>query len=106
MPGFFRRFFLSDFGPPPPPDVAEQPSFSSQRIVETIYSDSKQERVFITVDETGDYRIYLQWWDTSDWKAGYGARWSHAHHSGSHTDMIERAREIAHEQLGSPRYDT
>jgi hypothetical protein len=105
MPGFIRRFFLSDFGLPPPPDVTEQPSFPGQRIVETVYSGSKDQRVFITVDETGDYRIHLQWWDTSDWKAGYGARWSHARQSGSHTDMIERARELAYEQLGSPRHD-
>lgn len=106
MLGFIRRFIFSDFGPPPPPDSAQQPSFPGQRIIETICSDSKQQRVFITVDETGDYRIYLQWWDTSDWKAGYGARWSHVHHSGSHTDMIERARELAYEQLGSPRWAT
>jgi|SRR5450432_590031 hypothetical protein len=106
MPGFIRRFFLSDFGPPPPPDFAQLPSFPNQRIVETIYSDSKKERVFITVDETGDHRIYLQWWDTSDWKVGYGARWSHADSTGSHTDMLPRARELAYEALGSPRYDT
>ena len=105
MPGFIRRFFLSDFGPPPPPDVAQQPSFPGQRHVETIYSDSKDQRVFITVDETGDYRIYLQWWDTSDWKAGYGARWSCAHSGGSHTDSLNRAREIANEALKCSRYD-
>src|SRR3954465_14702194 len=74
MPGFLRRFFLSDFGPPPPPDVAHLPLFTNQRIVETIYSDSKRERAIITVDDTGDYRIVVQWWDTSDWKAGHGAR--------------------------------
>jgi hypothetical protein len=75
MPGFFRRFFLSDFGPPPPPDVTQLPSFSGQRIVEAVYSESKGERVFITLDENGAYRVYFQSWDTSDWKAGYGARW-------------------------------
>jgi hypothetical protein len=61
MPGFFRRFFLSDFGPPPPPDQAHQPTFPGQRIVEIVYSDSKRERVFITVDDTGDYRISVEW---------------------------------------------
>ena len=99
MPSFLKRFFVRDIGPPPPPDVTNQPSFGSQRVVETIYSDSKQERVFITVDATGDYRVYFQWWDTSDWKAGYGAHWSYAHSSGSHTDMIQRARELADEAL-------
>ena len=105
MPGFFRRFFVRDFGPPPPPDIAHQPSFPGQRIVETIYSDSKRERVFITVDETRDYRIHVQWWDTSDWKAGYGAHWEGAHGSGSHTDSLERARDLATEALRCSRYD-
>jgi hypothetical protein len=57
MSGFFRRFFRSDFGPPPPPDVMQLPSFSGQHIVETIYSEPKRERVFITLDESGDYRV-------------------------------------------------
>jgi hypothetical protein len=104
MPGFFRRIFLSDFGPPPPPDVAHQPSFPGQRIVEMIYSDSKRERAIITVDESGDYRIRVQWWDTSDWKAGYGAFW-YGHDIGSHTDSIERARKLADEALLCSRYD-
>jgi hypothetical protein len=104
MSGFFRRFFLSDFGPPPPPDVADQPSFPGQRVVETIYSDSKRERAFITVDDTGDYRIIVQRWDTSDWSAGYGARWW-GDGSSSHTDSIERARELADEALRCSRYD-
>ena len=102
MPSFFRRFFLSDFGPPPPPDVAQQTSFRRQRIVETIYSDSKHERVFITVDDTGDYRIIVQCWDTSDWSAGHGARWI-GDGSRSHTDSIERARELADEALRCSR---
>jgi hypothetical protein len=51
MPGFLRRFFLSDFGPPPRPDVAQQWAFRGQRLIETIYSDSKRERAFITFDE-------------------------------------------------------
>lgn len=99
---FFRRFFLSDFGEPPPPDVADQPIFSGQRIVDTIYSDSQRERAFITLDDTGDYRIIVQRWDTSDWSAGHGARWS-GDGSGSHTDTIERAREIARESLRCAR---
>ena len=106
MSGFFRRFFLSDFGPPPPPDVAHQPSFPGQRIVETLYSDSKRERAVITVDDTGDYRIIIQWWDTSDWTAGHGAFW-YGDESDSHTDSLQRARELADEAVRcSQRYDT
>jgi hypothetical protein len=104
MTGFFRRFILGDFGPPPPPDVAHQPSFPSQRIVETLYSDSKRERAIITVDNTGDYRIYVYWWDTSDWKAGHGAFW-YGDNIGSHSDTIERARERANEALRGSRYE-
>jgi hypothetical protein len=99
MPGFFRRFFLSDFGPPPLPDVAQLPSFPGQRIVETIYSDSQCERVFITLDETGDYRVFTQQWDTSDWSTGHGARWGTTHSHGSHTDNLQRAHELAAEAL-------
>jgi hypothetical protein len=104
MPGFFRRFFLSDFGPPPPPDVEHLPSFTDQRIVETIYSVSKDRRAIITIDDTGDYRIIVQSWDTSDWKAGYGAFW-YGNNIGSHSDTIERARERAHEAIGDLHHD-
>ena len=99
MPGFFRRFFLSDFGPPPPPDLSHQPSLPGQRIVETVYSDSKRARAFITVDETGRYRTVIQWWDTSDWKDWQKAFWI-GRDSGSLTDSLERARELAAEALG------
>jgi hypothetical protein len=99
MPGFFRRFFLGDKGPPPPPDVEHLPSFADQRIVETIYSDSKSRRVFITIDDTGDYRIHSEWWDISDWKEWGKAFW-YGHNTGSHTDNLERARELAREAIG------
>jgi hypothetical protein len=105
MPGFFQRFFLSGFGPPPAPDITELPSFTGERIVETVYSASKRERVFITVDEAEDHRIYFQLWDTSDWKAGHGARWSCPHSTGSHTDSLDRARELAGEEMRCSRYD-
>lgn len=60
MLGFLKRFFLSDFGPPPSPNLANQPSVAGQRIVETVYSDSKEQRAFIVLDETGFYRIYVE----------------------------------------------
>lgn len=104
MPGFFRRFFLSDFGTPPPPDVTQLPTFPGQRIVETLYSDSKRERAIITVDDTVDYRIIVQSWDTSDWKDGYGAFW-YGDGSRSHTDSLQRARELADEALRGSRHD-
>lgn len=99
MPGFFKRFFLSDYGPPPAPDVAHQPSFVGQRVVETIYSESRNIRAIITADDIGIYRIYSEFWDTSDWKAGHGAFWSGGG-TGSRTDSVERARELAHEAAG------
>ena len=105
MPGFFRRLFLSDFGPPPPPDVTHQPTFPGKRIVETIYSDTKRERAFITVDDTGDYQIVIQWWDTSDWKDWKKAYWC-GHGSSSRTDSLERARELADEALRCSRNET
>jgi len=99
MLSFLRRFFVRDFGPPPPPDEAHQPSIPGQSIVETFYSDSKQRRAIITRDTTGAYHIHIQFWDTSDWSAGYGAFWA-GRGSGSITDTLEIARTLAHEQLG------
>lgn len=106
MSGFFRRFVLGDHGPPPPPDVGHQPSFSDQSVVDTVYSDSKQERAIITRDESGTFRVYVQWWDTSDWRAGHGAFW-YGHGSGSYTDNLETARSLAGEALrGAARHDS
>ncbi|MDR3548210.1 MAG: hypothetical protein P4M11_08115 [Candidatus Pacebacteria bacterium] len=98
MPGFFRRFFLLDYGPPPPPDAGHVPSFTDQRIVETIYSASKERRAVITIDATGDYRIHSGQWDTSDWEAGHGPFWDD-YNTGCHTDNLARARELAHEEI-------
>ena len=102
MLGFLRRLFSSDIGPPPPPDMAHQPSFPGQRIVETNYSDSKRERAFITIDETGHYRIIIQWWDTSDWNDWQQAFWGEQG-SNSHTDSLQRARELADEGVRCSR---
>ncbi len=99
-----RRFLLSDFGPAPLPDLEAVPSFELQKIVETIYSESKCERVFVTLDDSGTYRLWIERWDTSDWSAGYGARWTQSQ-VGSITDNLPRARELARETLkswGSP----
>ena len=102
MPGFFRRLFSSDIGPPPQPDVAHKPSFPGQRIVETIYSDSKRERAFITTDESGHFRIIIQWWDTSDWNDWQKAFWC-GQGCSSLTDSLQRARELVDEGLRCSR---
>jgi hypothetical protein len=98
--GFLRRVFLSDYGPPPPPNTAVLPSFPGERMVEVIYSESKRERVFITVvDQSGLYKIYVQCWDDSDWKDWGQAFWTHASSTGGRTDSIDTARGIAAEEL-------
>ena len=89
---------LSDFGSPPSPNEAELPTFPGEKVLETIYSEGRERRVFVTQDERGIYRTYVQWWDTSDWRAGYGARWVNGR-SGGLSDSIERAREMADEAL-------
>ena len=98
MSSFLRRIFSRDFGPPPAPDLADAPSIAGQIIVETLYSDSNEQRAIITRDPSGIFRIHIQFWDTSDWKAGYGARWSGGG-SNSFTDTIEVARTLAREAL-------
>jgi len=40
----------------------------------------------------------LERWDTSDWDAGYGARWN-GWYGGGLSDSLERARELAREEL-------
>jgi hypothetical protein len=98
MSNFLQRLFHRDFGPPPPPDLTLQPTISGQSIVELIYSDSKQQRAIITRDGSGIYRIHLQWWDTSDWKAWAEAFWAGGG-SSSFTDKIETARTLARDAL-------
>jgi len=100
MSGFLRRISFSDYGLPPPPDLEHLSSFTDQRIVETIYSDSKSSRAIITLDATGDYRIHAEWWDTSDWKNWGKAFWC-GHNTGCHTDNLERARELARQVIGN-----
>jgi hypothetical protein len=78
MSGFFRRFILGDFGPPPPPDLPHQPAITGQNVVEILYSTSKRERAVITCDLSGTYQIHIQFWDTSDWKAGHTAHFGMA----------------------------
>jgi hypothetical protein len=60
---------------PPPPDFSNHPSFANQDIKEFIYSDSQQERVIITSAGLGSFRIYFQWWDTSEWATAHRAFW-------------------------------
>jgi hypothetical protein len=98
MRSLLRRLFVRDLGPPPPPDIAHVPSFSGQTVVDTLYSDSKHCRAIITRDTPGTYRVYVQSWDTSDWKIAGEAFWS-GHGSGSLTDTLEVARTLAREKL-------
>jgi hypothetical protein len=98
MSNFLRRMLRRDFGPPPSPDVAHQPTISGQSTVEVLYSDSKQQRAIITQDGSGIYRIHVQWWDTSDWKAWAKAFWAGGG-SSSFTDNIETARKLAQGEL-------
>lgn len=99
-----KRFWTADYGPPPPPDIAQAPVFPDQSIVETLHSASNEKRVFITIDTTGDYRIQYAWWDTSDWKEHGQAFWC-THNTGCHTDNLERARALARETLGKHRQE-
>jgi len=106
MSNFLHRFFCRDFGPAPAPDLADEPSIAGQTVIEKLYSDSKEQRAIITRDASGIFRIHTQFWDISDWKAGYGARWAGGG-SSSFTDTIESARPLAREALaelpGRPR---
>jgi len=104
MRGFLRRFFLGDFGPPPPPDLSQQPSIAGQSVDEILYSESKSERAIITHDTSGIHRIHVQFWDSSDWKAGQGAFWYDGG-GGTLTDTIEQARKLARERLHLTKHE-
>jgi hypothetical protein len=98
MQKFLRRVLLSDHGAPPQPNEAELPAFPNEAVMEVIYAKGRMKRAFNIRDGKGFYRIYLERWDTSDWEAGYGARWTGGY-GGSLTDSLERARELAIEVL-------
>lgn len=95
---FLKRILMPDYGLPPLPNETEVPQFDGEAVIELIYSDKRERRVFILQDKNRIFRSYVQWWDTSDWDAGYGAHWTGGYGS-SLTDSLERARELANEQL-------
>jgi hypothetical protein len=90
--GWFRRFFLSDFGAAPQPDVGALPTFQGQKVVQVIYSQSKSRRALVTKDAGNFYRVYVQHWDTSDWSRGYGAYWTGPNKTSTLTDRLEVRR--------------
>lgn len=93
-----KQILFSDFGPAPQPDLSTVPKFSSEVVMETVYEEGSGKRAFILKDEKGIFHTYIEWWDTSDWDAGYGARWTGGY-TGGLSDSLERAREIASEEL-------
>ena len=96
---FLRRVLLSDYGTPPQPNEEAVPAFPNEEVVKVLYSEGRDRRAFIILDGKGFYRTYAEWWDTSDWDAGCGARWAGGY-SASLTDSLERAQELANEELG------
>ena len=94
-----KQFLFADYGPAPRPDETIVPKFDAGTVIESIYSEGRENRVFITKDEQGLYRLNLEWWDATDWAAGYGARWAGGY-AGSLTDSLQRAQELAREELG------
>lgn len=93
-----KQILFSDFGPAPLPDATIVPKFGGEVVIETVYEEGSGKRAFILKDEKGFLRTYVEWWDTSDWDEGYGARWIGGYGS-SLTDNLERARELALEEL-------
>lgn len=98
MLNFVRKLFDHDPGPPPAPDVKEVPTFPAETVVEAVYSEDYKHRAIITCDQSGLYRIHVQYWDTSDWARGYGANWMGCR-GGPMTDTIENAEKLAREEI-------
>ena len=66
-----KQILFSDFGPAPQPDLSTVPKFSSEVVMETVYEEGSGKRAFILKDEKGIFHTYIEWWDTSDWDAGF-----------------------------------
>ncbi len=93
-----RRFAMGGYGPPPPPDLSDLPSYPHAIMKEVIYSDSKHERAIITIDGMGRFTVFVQWWDTSEWSAGHRAFW-HGQHRCGYALKLKSAQRLAGEAL-------
>lgn len=83
---------------PPKPDISHKPSFSSQKIIEIIYSSSNYARGIITIDSKGLYRVRTEFWDVGDWESTGAAFWNEDH-IGTLIDTLENAQKLCRECL-------
>jgi hypothetical protein len=89
------------FGPhaAPEPNVAEDPVFPNESVVEVQYSKAQRNRAIITQDRQAAFRVHRQRWDASDWDVGGKPRWIPFDSAATITDTLERARVLAGEAL-------
>ena len=58
-----------------------------------MYSVNGDQRAIIAVDEQRVFRVFVEWWDTSDWDYARVAQWSPLGLV-SMTDTLENARAL------------
>ena len=91
-------------GPAPPPDQGQPVRIDrrGEKLVEVVTSAGGDRRVGITRDGAGIFRLRVETW-APDWETMGVATWLQREAEGSFADSLERARELAAEELGTPR---
>lgn len=83
----------------PPPDKTRPISFRGSPLEDVLYSSQDDRRALIVRDGAGSCRVFLQYWDISDWDIVHTANWQEMDQRAVFVDDLDRARSIAYEYL-------
>ena len=83
----------------PTPDTTSQPSYSSENVLEIIFSSSKERRAVITQDRNSCYRVHTDYWCLSDFDFIGIGYWSAEDKFAILTESMESALKLAREAL-------
>jgi hypothetical protein len=83
----------------PAPDTTSSPSYHSEKVVEILFSDSKERRAVIAQDRDKHYRVHTDYWCLSDYEYIGEGYWSQDDRFATITDTLDSARKLAKEAL-------
>jgi hypothetical protein len=84
---------------PPCPDASAPARYTTEELVDILYSPSKRYREVITRDARGLFRVHDERWDTEDWDVAGAAYWCPYDRLATITDTLENARNLAMDTL-------
>ena len=100
MDAWWRGRYRQQDAPPPDPTVPFRVDGRGETLIEVLESPSGTQRVGITRDQSGIYRLYTERW-AEDWDVIGRATWTGGGgHDGSLVDTLERAESLARRSLG------